>query len=248
MTNATLATLTQVPPELLRSTPRPVKLSAAGMLVAGIVLLCCVGIVADLVGTLGQVRLRNTARQDGVAATGEVIGVTVFHGKNAREVVRYRYQAADAWREGRASLPGHRRPTFAAGDKIQIAFLPSDPDVSWMPGHAPGLPLWFVPIIPTCLVIAVIFLVRELRQQAYMLSNGRAALGRVTESRRVYKRDHRAYRIDYEFTILSGARRSGRYEIVKNPPTTGAPLIILYDPDQPRRSRRYPLSLVRLDI
>ncbi len=236
-----------IPPELLRSTPRPVALSAAGKLVVAIAILCCAGIVADLVGTLGQVRLRNAAREEGVLTNAEITRVTQTHGKNAHQEIRYRYQALGQWHEGRASLAGRGRPGLSAGQEFQIEFLPSSPEVSWMAGHMPGMPLWFVPIVPAVLIIVVVLLVRELRRQASLLSSGRAALGRVTESRRVYRHDHRAYRVEYQFSILSGATRTGHHDLNKKPPAVGSPLIVLYDPDEPCHSARYPLSLVRVE-
>jgi hypothetical protein len=48
--------------------------------------------------------------------------------------------------------------------------------------------------------------------------------------------------VKYEFTALSGALRTGSFSC-QNRLEPGTATVILYDPDNPRRAGRYPLSL-----
>lgn len=89
-------------------------------------------------------------------------------------------------------------------------------------------------------------LVGSLRRQRELLSSGRAAVARVTSSRKVNQGKHQGQEVSYEFTILSGAMRTGKYYVEKNSPAPGAALIVLYEAENPSRSVRYPPSLVRL--
>ena len=82
--------------------------------------------------------------------------------------------------------------------------------------------------------------------QRRLLAEGRPALARVTGSKRVVAGHGGHHHVQYEFRILSGAKRAGACDVRRNPPSPGATLVILYDSDEPRRQARYPLSLVRL--
>jgi hypothetical protein len=53
------------------------------------------------------------------------------------------------------------------------------------------------------------------------------------------------WRVHYEWTLLSGGKRQGRYNHgKKQPPAVGVTIPIVYDRDHPLRHSRYPLSLV----
>ncbi|MGB9604542.1 MAG: DUF3592 domain-containing protein [Bryobacteraceae bacterium] len=56
------------------------------------------------------------------------------------------------------------------------------------------------------------------------------------------------YRVRYEFTLLSGPRRVGFYDLPSRDlaPQPGQRVTVIYDPDNPRRQRLYPFALVRV--
>ena len=80
------------------------------------------------------------------------------------------------------------------------------------------------------------------RREVRLLAEGRPAPGRVTG----FKKADEAFRVQYEFRLLNGALAKGKVNRSK-PPVVGAPLCVLYDPENPRRNALYPLSLVRLE-
>jgi hypothetical protein len=79
-----------------------------------------------------------------------------------------------------------------------------------------------------------------------LLSGGRPAEARVTEVHRQTHSHGSSHRVELEFTVLSGAKHHGRLEQGSKPPAVGSTLIIVYDPDQPKRQARYPMKLVRV--
>jgi hypothetical protein len=91
-------------------------------------------------------------------------------------------------------------------------------------------------------------LVFIIRRQRRLLSEGRAAIARVTASttrKRGAHGSHSTNRVVYEFELGGGRVRSGRYETQKAAPPIGGEFVVLYDPDRPERSAKYPLALVR---
>jgi hypothetical protein len=85
-----------------------------------------------------------------------------------------------------------------------------------------------------------------IRRQATLLRDGRAALARITNTKKRNLGDHSTWRIDYEWRVLSGAVRSGRHDSGKNPAPVGALIPIVYDRENPQRHAPYPMSLVRV--
>ena len=54
--------------------------------------------------------------------------------------------------------------------------------------------------------------------------------------------------VHYEWTTMSGATRTGKYNHGKKQmPAVGAPIPIVYDRDNTFRHSKYPMSFVRID-
>ena len=86
-----------------------------------------------------------------------------------------------------------------------------------------------------------------IRRQSYLLMYGRPAIAVVTKVEKKRSDKGTYWRVHYEWTLLSGAKRRGRYKHgKKEPPAVGTTIPIVYDRDQPARNSRYPLSLVAL--
>jgi hypothetical protein len=116
-----------------------------------------------------------------------------------------------------------------------------------MPGYEPkGVPLWIVPVVPVCLLLGVLPIWYSLRRQRALAAYGRAARAEVTHTKRVHTGEHKVHRVHYRYTILSGATRTGSFDVNKRPPADGTVFTVLYDPDEPQRKARYPLRLVRV--
>ena len=108
-----------------------------------------------------------------------------------------------------------------------------------------GVPLWVIPLVPASLFVAVAGIVRGLRRNWVLLSEGRAAQARVVSQKKVHRDKHTAYQITCEFRDLSGALHTMRYDAMKAPPAIGTELTIVYHRDDPRWHAVYPLRLVR---
>jgi hypothetical protein len=94
---------------------------------------------------------------------------------------------------------------------------------------------------------ASLWLVALIRQQFGLLAYGRSAMAvvRALEKKRSDKGTY--WRVTYEWQLLNGATRKGRYNHRRRPPPEiGTQIPIVYDPDQPWRNCRYPLPLVRI--
>ena len=100
------------------------------------------------------------------------------------------------------------------------------------------LPFWFPYLLAAMLAVPAFLLPIPVRRQARLLAEGRPAPGRVTG----FKKTDKAIRVQYEFRLLNGALAKGKVNRSKAP-VEGAPLCVLYDPENPRRNALYPLSL-----
>ena len=168
-------------------------------------------------------------------------------GNDRRSVVHYRYVAGHTERRGNATMRRNERDRYAAGSKASVRYLASDPDSSWIEGHAPrNRPRWPAFATPLgCMFVAGAVLVL-IRRQSYLLTYGRPAMGVVSKVEKKKTDKGNYWRVHYEWTVLSGATRVGRYNHWrKNPPAVGTRLQIVYDRDT-EKSARYPLSLVAI--
>ena len=240
----------QPPAELLRSPPRLVCLTAAGQALAALTVSLLAGAFVSGIW-LYVLATRDAARfqqltSKGVSTQAEVVQLGRTRGKQARRTVTYWYAAEGQSYRGRTTLGKRDRRKFEIGSRIPVRYLPANPGWSWMHGYEPkGVPPWLVPVVALGLALAAAPIALVLRGQRRLLAEGRPALARVTQCRRVHGGGHTRSRVHYEFRILSGATRTGSYEVEKNPPPVGSTLVVIYDREEPRRNARYPLSLVR---
>lgn len=116
--------------------------------------------------------------------------------------------------------------------------------------HPEGsFPLWAIPLGFAGLMSGAAAVAGSVRRQYVLLSEGRVATARITGLEKFRAGRHgadRRYRVSCEFQTLSGARRTFRCEVGKNPGATGTSTAIVYHRDDPEWSALYPLPLVRL--
>jgi hypothetical protein len=75
---------------------------------------------------------------------------------------------------------------------------------------------------------------RRFRRHAYAKCEGRVS------------RTKGGSTVHYEFAIVGGGFAKGRTGPSHKPPPVGATVPVLYLPDNPRRNRMYPFSMVKL--
>jgi hypothetical protein len=235
-------------PELPTSRPRPVRLTGTGWFVAifGMLLLAgapVAGFWLHTTAVRGRT-LRETIDKEAVAATAVVSDLTRTRGKSPKYYVNYRYAAAGRLHEGRASVNRTSWTKLRVGDSLTVRYLPSEPGRSWLRGYQP-VPFWAGPVVALSMAVIGIFPWYALRRQWMLLAEGRPAQAQVTVSKKVRHQHGSHYQVSYEFRLMSGATRGGRYDSQKSPPASGTTIQVVYNPDRPEHSMPYPLALVR---
>jgi hypothetical protein len=233
-----------IPRALQRSAPREVRLSAGGI---ALLLFAAVTVAAAWAGAAWQVWRVGWAAVESLPAVATVTELVRVRGEKTRYDVMYRYSAGGQEYIGRVKLRKGDENRFPAGSRPQVRYLASNPSAAWLYGYGPGMaPAWALFATGMLGVVAFILIALIVRRNSRLLSQGRAALARVTGIHRVKHGEHKAWRIHFEYTALSGASAQGHYDVTKNPPEVGAQIPIVYDRDNPRRNARYPPAFVRL--
>jgi Protein of unknown function (DUF3592) len=244
-----------LPPPLRESTPRQVRLKGAGISV----------IIASAALVLGGLwggseiykRAATSARRvalfasEGISTNAQVVRVQQRRGEGNRRTstVHYRYVVGDREHGGATTVRRTDRDRYVAGSQIVVRYLPSEPQTSWMEGYVPQRqPVWPAFIVAVACLAAAIAIVFPLRRQMHLLEYGRAAAAVVTKVEKKRSDEGTTYwRVHYEWTLMSGAKRHGHYNHgKKQPPPLGTAVPILHDRDHPSRNRRYPLPLVKV--
>jgi Protein of unknown function (DUF3592) len=243
-----------LPPPLLQPTPRQVRLNGSGIAM----LIVSIALIAGGLWGGSEIYRRAAASarrvalfaSESISTNADVVRVQQRRGEGNRRTstVYYRYLVGDREHGGATTVRRDDRDRYVAGSQIAVRYLPSEPQTSWMNGYEPQRqPVWPAFIVAVACVGAAIAIVLHVRREMHLLEYGRAATAVVT---RVEKKrgDHGTYwRVIYEWTLLSGATRQGRYNHgKKQPPPIGTAVAILYDRDHPSRNRRYPLPFVKV--
>ena len=242
-----------MPPELSQSTPRQVRPNAAGVVVlavaGGLVITAALAGPALYSSARASERTMSLAASDSVTTTGEVTRVQRRGGGNdRRSVVHYRYVADGQEHDDSTTVRRQDRDRYQVGSRVPIHYLAAEPESSWMEGYGPGLrPMWPAFAVPVALIVAAFILVRLFFSQLQLLAYGRPALGLVTKVEKKKSDKGSFWRVHYEWTLLSGAKRIGHYNDGKKQPLAlGTPIPIVYDRDNPQRNRKYPFGLVAI--
>jgi hypothetical protein len=243
--------ITEIPPELVSSRPRPVRLTGTGRLVAGLgVLLPVAALVSGFWLHAEAVRgraLRDAIDREGVSTGGEVVELTRTRGDKPKYFVDYTYTAGERLYHRRASVRRAYWSKLRPGSPLTVRYLPSRPEEGWRLGYEPrGVPFWLGPVAVVTLTFLTWVTWYHLRSEWMLLGEGRGALARVTRSKKTRSQHGAHYDVYYEFGLMSGSVRSGHHSSKKSPPPDGTTICVVYDPDRPDHSARYPLALVRL--
>ena len=236
-------------PALPDSRPRPVRLTGTGWFMAVFGMLLLVGApVAGLSLHALAVReraLREAIDTEGVRASAVVSALTRTQGDKPRFYVVYRYEAAGRSHQGRVNVSRSYWNQLRVGSSFTVRYLPAEPGRSWVRGFEPGTPFWAGPLAALSMAVAGMLPWLAIRRQWMLLAEGRPAQAQVTLSKKVRHQHGMKYQVGYEFRLMSGATRSGRYESQKSPPANGTTIQVVYNPDRPEHSMPYPLALVR---
>ena len=228
------------------SSLRPVGLTGGGIALLVVAAMMLLGAVAAGIG-LGTTAKRQgkehrLLQEQGVNTDAQITRLWRSTGKDQQHLVSYRFTVQEREYVARKGVPPRIWQTLRAGSSLPVRFLPSDPKVNhpseW--SDTP-MPSWLPYLLSGGLVAIAFGVTIPLRIQMRLLTEGRPAPGVVTGQRRT--KDGTVLR--YEFTLLNGATAKGRGQS-RRPPAIGAPICVLYDPENPRRNAPYPLTLVKL--
>jgi hypothetical protein len=242
-----------VPPALLKSTPRAVRVNGSGefLLFCAAVLViggmwAGIALNADAERASRHVRLFESERR---LAAGDIVNLRRRGDDDGdRMTAHYRYAAQGREFTGSRALRRSENDAFAVGSPVAVWYLPSEPETNWLDGYAPRLPArWPAAVVPIACGLAAVALIAVVRRQANLLAHGRPAIATVTKTEKKRTDKGTVWVVHYEFTTMSGATRKGKYHHEKKDlPAIGATTPIVYDRDNSFRHSKYPMSFVRL--
>ena len=242
-----------LPAALLKATPRHVRVSALGglMLVTAVVLVVA-GMGGGIVlGRRAEIAGRHLAlfASERIVTAGDVIQLRKRGGGNDyRVTAHYRYTARGEELMGETTLRRAERERYVVGSPVAVWYLASDPEASWLDGYAPRpQPGWPATAVPLVCVASALALIKAVRRQSKLLAYGRPAMATVTKVEKKRTDKGTVWMVHYEWSTLSGATRTGKYQHGKKQvPGAGALIPIVYDRDNSFRHSKYPMSFVTI--
>lgn len=240
-----------LPPALLRSAPRDVRLSPAGRVM---VILAALLVIGGMWGGVELNRRAETAARlvglfesERMVTAGDVIELRKRGGGNDHRIIaHYRYMARGRELTGQTTLRRNERDRYTVGSPIAVWYLPSEPGMSWLDGYSPRpMTSWPATAVPLACGGVAMALILIVRRQWHLLAYGRPAIATVTKIEKKRTDKGTVWVVHYEFTTMSGATRTGKYnQAKKHLPAVGATVPILYDRDNTFRHSKYPMPFV----
>jgi hypothetical protein len=236
------------PPELSGGVPREVRLTAGGIALSCLAVLAFVTAIAGPTA-LTRVASRQMAEREELRVSGvETQGVVTRHwrtgDKDDTPMIAYNFEYNGETYSGSSPAPGSIWRDLTVGSPIGVRFSPKRPELNhpsrW---ERQGMPPWVPPLFGAMPIFMGLMLILLIRRQTRLLSEGRAAPGRVIGYRRV--KGGKVLR--YEFALLGGGTATGRGGQSRRPPAVGSTICIVYDRDNPKRNAPYPFPLARVD-
>jgi hypothetical protein len=240
------------PPGLNRSRPREVRLTAAGKALVVVAVLCFAGAVFAGVAmqrvALRQAAARQRMVEKGVVVDGEVIRLWRGSGDSKEPWVAYRFEAGARAYAGQSTISLSRWRALKPGAVLAIRYVPDAPEQNILAGRRRGaMPLWLPSLVAVALAALGWLCLFALRKERRLLMEGRPAPAVVLKHTKVHGAHGSTHRsMTYQFPLLNGAIATGKSATSSKPPAVGSVITVVYDPDRPKRSKPYPMSLVRV--
>ena len=240
-------------PELERSAPRDVGLTRGGRALTLVAWLLVAGAVAGGVALHVEAERQSQAASDfdQRSVTASAVVDRLWR-KNSDEdkpaFAAFHFDANGARIDGESRLPLRQWRRLSTGSTVPLRYLPENPSRFVLAGQRRGgMPLAVPYVISSILAALALVCFAAVQWQRRLLSEGRPASAVVTAVRK-HKGSHGATHseIAYEFRVLAGTVATGKSTAGK-PAVVGARISVVYDPEQPKRNRPYPFSLVTLN-
>ena len=239
-------------PELERSAPRDVGLTNGGRALTLLAWLLVAGALAAGVALHVEAERQSEAELDfdRRSVTANAVVDRLWR-KNSEEDkpahAAFHFDANGARIDGESRLPLRQWRRLSTGSTVPLRYLPDNPRRFALAGQRRGGMPFAVPyIISSILAALALVCFAAVQRQRRLLSEGRAARAVVTAVRK-HKDSHGASHreIVYEFRVLAGTTATGKAAAAKTQ-DVGSRISVVYDPEQPKRNRPYPFSLVTL--
>ena len=242
-----------LPPGLERSAPRDVALTTGGRALIALAWLLAAGAVVA-----GFALHREAQRQSDLARDFDTRGVTAnavvdrlwrkTNDEDKPAFAAFHFDAGGIRIDGESRLPLRQWRQLSTGSTVSVRFLPDDPRRFVLAGQRRGgMPFALPYVISSALTAMALLCLAAVQWQRRLLSEGRPAHAVVTAVRN-HKGSHGATHreIVYEFPVLAGTKATGKASAGKSA-AVGTTISVVYDPEQPKRNRPYPFSLVTLN-
>jgi hypothetical protein len=243
-----------VPAALLKSAPRDVRVNGSGRVMLVIAAALALGGMSGSVvlGRRAEIAARHVGlfASERILAAGDVIRLQKRGGDDGdyRITAHYRYTARGRELMGETTLRRSERERYEVGSPVAVWYLPSEPEQSWLDGYAPRAEAsWPATVVPIVCGVAALVLIQLVRRQSKLLAYGRPAMATVTKVEKKKTDKGTEWMVHYEWTTLSGATRTGKYQHgKKNLPAIGATIPVVYDRDNSFRHSKYPMTFVTI--
>lgn len=240
-----------LPPELERSAPRDVALTTGGRALIVLAWLLAAGALGGGAALHVKAGRQSDEAVDfdrrSVSASAVVDRLWRKSGDGNPASVAFHFDANGARIDGESRIPLGQWRRLSTGSTVPVRYLPDNPRRFVMAGQRRGGVPFAVPYVVAFILAAMALLCSAaVRWQRTLLSEGRSARAIVTAVRN-HKGSHGATHreIVYEFPVLAGTKATGKATAGKTA-EVGTTISVVYDPEQPKRNRPYPFSLVTL--
>lgn len=240
-----------LPPELERSAPRDVSLTAGGRALIVLAWLLAAGALGAGIALHLEGERQSDASSDfdrrSVTASAVVdrLWRKTGDGKPAYAAFHFDANGTRIDAESRMQLSAWRE--LRTGSTLAIRYLPENPRRFLFAGQRRSrMPVAVPFVVSFILAVMALLCLAPIRWQRRLLSEGRAARAVVTkvkQNKGSHGETHRA--MDYQFRVLAGTTATGKGTAPKTA-EVGATISVVYDPERPTRNRPYPFSLVTL--
>lgn len=241
-----------LPPELGRSAPRDVGLTTGGRTLMLLAWLLVAGALAAGVALYFEAGRQSESALDldrrGVTANAVVDRLWRKTGDGKPAFAAFHFDASGVRIDGESRMQLSAWRELRTGSTIPVRYLPDNPRRFVVAGQRRGrMPFEVAYAVSSALAAMALLCVAAVRSQRTLLSEGRPAPAVVTAVRK-HKGSHGSthYAIVYEFPVLAGTIATGKAAAGKTA-EVGTTISVVYDPEQPKRNRPYPFSLVTLN-
>jgi hypothetical protein len=228
---------------------RPVKLTAAGFVLAVMTAVFAIGGPVLGVTLWNRSNTESSARtrldREGVAAQAAIDRLWHVGGESPTDHVSYHFEAGATPVTGSSQSPSSIWRTLHVGETLPVRYVAGDPTIN----HPTGWPMnvtpeWLAYLVGTIVLGDAGLMLWIVWRQWHLLGEGRPTPGLVLKARRTGRR----VMVRYEFRALSGALVKGRCSTNSGAVAgEGSAITVLYDLENPKRNAPYPFQLVRLE-